>query len=199
MNVGSMEVRMSDSALTQWRIILNFYDTGICGTRLCLILSPVVFPEFKSNREVSQLSERAGFEERRKWWSPLRQLAFPILLLQASRRMLDDEMTVSLSLPSESSMFNNNRSSSPSEQESNSTYDRIFPLRPDYQEPSRLIRKLPEFAPGEEESGEDDPVAENEGDVLTGIMKVWCFAPTQPNLGLIERGPHSPEKFTPFF
>ena len=70
--------------------------------------------------------------------------------------MLDDEMTVSLSLPSESSMFNNNRSSSPSEQESNSTYDRIFPLRPDYQEPSRLIRKLPEFAPGEEESGEDE-------------------------------------------
>ena len=66
------------------------------------------------------------------------------------------EMTVSLSLPSESSMFNNNRSSSPSEQESNSTYDRIFPLRPDYQEPSRLIRKLPEFAPGEEESGEDE-------------------------------------------
>lgn len=62
-------------------------------------------------------------------------------------------MTVSLSLPSESSMFNNNRSSSPSEQESNSTYDRIFPLRPDYQEPSRLIRKLPEFAPGEEEPG----------------------------------------------
>ena len=81
-------------------------------------------------------------------------------------------MTVSLSLPSESSMFNNNRSSSPSEQESNSTYDRIFPLRPDYQEPSRLIRKLPEFAPGEEESGEDGPVAENEGEILTGIMKV---------------------------
>lgn len=78
------------------------------------------------------------------------------MLEKASRRMLDDEMTVSLSLPSESSMFNNNRSSSPSEQESNSTYDRIFPLRPDYQEPSRLIRKLPEFAPGEEEPGEDE-------------------------------------------
>lgn len=62
-------------------------------------------------------------------------------------------MTVSLSLPSEASMFNNNRSSSPSEQESGSTYDRIFPLRPDYQEPSRLIRKLPGFAAGEEEPG----------------------------------------------
>lgn len=69
--------------------------------------------------------------------------------------MLDDEMTVSLSLPSESSMFNHNRSSSSSEQESNSTYDRIFPLGPDYQEPSRLIRKLPEFTPGEEDTGEE--------------------------------------------
>ncbi|NXA34094.1 DDR2 protein, partial [Eudromia elegans] len=76
------------------------------------------------------------------------------MLEKASRRMLDDEMTVSLSLPSESSMFNHNRSSSSSEQESNSTYDRIFPLGPDYQEPSRLIRKLPEFAPGEEDAGE---------------------------------------------
>lgn len=63
-------------------------------------------------------------------------------------------MTVSLSLPSESSMFNHNRSSSSSEQESSSTYDRIFPLGPDYQEPSRLIRKLPEFTPGEEDTGE---------------------------------------------
>ncbi|NWW44211.1 DDR2 protein, partial [Pedionomus torquatus] len=67
------------------------------------------------------------------------------MLEKASRRMLDDEMTVSLSLPSESSMFNHNRSSSSSEQESSSTYDRIFPLGPDYQEPSRLIRKLPDL------------------------------------------------------
>ncbi|NXK54641.1 DDR2 protein, partial [Chauna torquata] len=77
------------------------------------------------------------------------------MLEKASRRMLDDEMTVSLSLPSESSMFNHNHSSSSSEQESNSTYDRIFPLGPDYQEPSRLIRKLPEFTPGEEDMGEE--------------------------------------------
>ncbi|NWX62764.1 DDR2 protein, partial [Promerops cafer] len=40
------------------------------------------------------------------------------MLEKASRRMLDDEMTVSLSLPSESSMFNHNRSSSLSEQDS---------------------------------------------------------------------------------
>ncbi|XP_020654226.2 discoidin domain-containing receptor 2 [Pogona vitticeps] len=75
------------------------------------------------------------------------------MLEKASRRMLDDEMTVSLSLPSESSMFNHNRSTSSSERESNCTYDRIFPLGPDYQEPTRLIRKLPEFALAEEEAG----------------------------------------------
>ncbi|KAH0618218.1 hypothetical protein JD844_017228 [Phrynosoma platyrhinos] len=75
------------------------------------------------------------------------------MLEKASRRMLDDEMTVSLSLPSESSMFNHNRSTSSSDHESNSTYDRIFPLGPDYQEPSQLIRKLPEFTIKEEEAG----------------------------------------------
>ncbi|XP_075472909.1 discoidin domain-containing receptor 2 isoform X1 [Ascaphus truei] len=80
------------------------------------------------------------------------------MLEKASRRMLDEELTVSLSLPSDSSMYNANRrhdSVSASELESNSTYDRIFPLGPDYQEPMRLIRKLPEFTPqavGEEEA-----------------------------------------------
>ncbi|KAM4722004.1 discoidin domain-containing receptor 2 [Rhinophrynus dorsalis] len=80
------------------------------------------------------------------------------MLEKASRRMLDEELTVSLSLPSDSSMYNTHRrrgSVSASEQESNSTYDRIFPLGPDYQEPTRLIRKLPEFiaqAVGEEET-----------------------------------------------
>uniref|UniRef100_A0A8C5QU26 Discoidin domain-containing receptor 2 n=1 Tax=Leptobrachium leishanense TaxID=445787 RepID=A0A8C5QU26_9ANUR len=80
------------------------------------------------------------------------------MLEKASRRMLDEELTVSLSLPSDSSMFNTNRqhdSVSASEQESNSTYDRIFPLGPDYQEPLRLVRKIPEFkaqALGEEET-----------------------------------------------
>lgn len=80
----------------------------------------------------------------------------PVRPWQASRRMLDDELTVSLSLPSETSV-NPNCSPSPSEPGSTSTYDRIFPLRPDYQEPSRLIRKLPEFAPGEDEAGEKRP------------------------------------------
>ncbi|NXB69398.1 DDR2 protein, partial [Donacobius atricapilla] len=39
------------------------------------------------------------------------------MLEKASRRMLDDEMTVSLSLPSESSMFNHNHSSSSSSEQ----------------------------------------------------------------------------------
>ncbi|XP_031430934.1 discoidin domain-containing receptor 2 isoform X2 [Clupea harengus] len=55
---------------------------------------------------------------------------------------------------SETFTYNNNNdpSSAPSEQESNSTYERIFPMGPDYQEPSRLIRKLPEFSQPTEEA-----------------------------------------------
>uniref|UniRef100_A0A8C4SIJ4 Discoidin domain-containing receptor 2 n=1 Tax=Erpetoichthys calabaricus TaxID=27687 RepID=A0A8C4SIJ4_ERPCA len=76
------------------------------------------------------------------------------MLEKASRRMLDDELTASLSIQSETFTYNtNNRSPSSSEQESNSTYDRIFPLGPDYQEPSRLIRKLPEVSKAAEEAG----------------------------------------------
>ncbi|XP_018608660.2 discoidin domain-containing receptor 2-like [Scleropages formosus] len=76
------------------------------------------------------------------------------MLEKASRRMLDDELTASLSIQSETFTYNNNnQSSAGSEQESNSTYERIFPLGPDYQEPSRLIRKLPEFSLSMEEAG----------------------------------------------
>ncbi|XP_019134706.2 discoidin domain-containing receptor 2 [Larimichthys crocea] len=73
------------------------------------------------------------------------------MLEKASRRMLDDELTASLSIQSETFAYNHNQSSTTSEQESNSTYERIFPLGPDYQEPSRLICKLPEFAQSSEE------------------------------------------------
>lgn len=70
--------------------------------------------------------------------------------------MLDDELTASLSIQSETFTYNNNNNTSsvPSEQESNSTYERIFPLGPDYQEPSRLVRKLPEFSQTSEDAGE---------------------------------------------
>ncbi|XP_058495036.1 discoidin domain-containing receptor 2 isoform X1 [Solea solea] len=61
------------------------------------------------------------------------------MLEKATRRMLDDELTASLSIQSETFAYNHNQSSTTSEQESSSTYERIFPLGPDYQEPSRLI------------------------------------------------------------
>lgn len=67
--------------------------------------------------------------------------------------MMDDELITSLSIQSETFFYNHNQSSTTSEQESNSTYERIFPLGPDYQEPSRLLCKLPEFAQSSEEPG----------------------------------------------
>ncbi|NXF48845.1 DDR2 protein, partial [Oceanites oceanicus] len=125
------------------------------------------------------------------------------MLEKASRRMLDDEMTVSLSLPSESSMFNHNRSSSSSEQESSSTYDRIFPLGPDYQEPSRLIRKLPEFTPGEEDTGQvgaGEPSArpwhgeDTHGRAGPAVSPPGCSGPVKPSQASVPEGvPHYAE------
>lgn len=71
--------------------------------------------------------------------------------------MLDDELITSLSIQSETFVYNHHQSSAASEQESNSTYERIFPLGPDYQEPSRFICKLPEFAQSLEEPGRCTP------------------------------------------
>ncbi|XP_041863209.1 discoidin domain-containing receptor 2 isoform X2 [Melanotaenia boesemani] len=81
------------------------------------------------------------------------------MLEKASRRMLDDELTASLSIQSETFGYNHNQSSAANEQQSNSTYERIFPLSPDYQEPSRLICKLPEFAQSPEELASTSPSA----------------------------------------
>ncbi|NXL77086.1 DDR2 protein, partial [Leptocoma aspasia] len=133
------------------------------------------------------------------------------MLEKASRRMLDDEMTVSLSLPSESSMFNHNRSSSLSEQESSSTYDRIFPLGPDYQEPSRLIRKLPDLlqpplsSPSFWPLSKHLPSTEVQGRGPTSTrashMKGWprcvpsgCSGPAKPSQASVPEGvPHYAE------
>ncbi|XP_055077327.1 LOW QUALITY PROTEIN: discoidin domain-containing receptor 2-like [Periophthalmus magnuspinnatus] len=84
------------------------------------------------------------------------------MLEKATRRMLDDELTASLSIQSETFTYshnNNPQSSSVSEQESSSTYERIFPLGPDYQEPSRLISKLPEFTQTSEEPASSSTAA----------------------------------------
>ncbi|KAK7158777.1 hypothetical protein R3I94_005192 [Phoxinus phoxinus] len=65
------------------------------------------------------------------------------MIEKASRRMLDDELTVRLSVQREA--FTHRHSSLSSDVESSSTYERIFPMGSDYQEPSQLLRKLPEF------------------------------------------------------
>ncbi|XP_026005484.1 discoidin domain-containing receptor 2-like isoform X2 [Astatotilapia calliptera] len=68
------------------------------------------------------------------------------MLEKASRRMLDDELTARLAIQTRAFSFHHSSLSSESGSTSNSTYERIFPLCADYQEPSRLIRKLPEFS-----------------------------------------------------
>ncbi|XP_029988151.1 discoidin domain-containing receptor 2 isoform X4 [Sphaeramia orbicularis] len=67
-----------------------------------------------------------------------------ILWRQVWQKMLEKSETFAYN-------HNHHQSSTTSEQESNSTYERIFPLGPDYQEPSRLICKLPEFAQSSDE------------------------------------------------
>ncbi|KAM9720030.1 discoidin domain-containing receptor 2 isoform 2-T2 [Menidia menidia] len=68
------------------------------------------------------------------------------MLEKASRRLLDDELTARLAIQTRAFSFHNSSSSSEGSSTPNSTYERIYPLCADYQEPSRLIRKLPEFA-----------------------------------------------------
>nr|XP_061795484.1 discoidin domain-containing receptor 2-like [Nerophis lumbriciformis] len=67
------------------------------------------------------------------------------MLEKASRRILDEELTARLALQTQAFSFNRSSLSS-SLSTSISTYERIFPLCSDYQEPSRLIRRLPEFS-----------------------------------------------------
>ncbi|XP_034039510.1 discoidin domain-containing receptor 2-like isoform X2 [Thalassophryne amazonica] len=68
------------------------------------------------------------------------------MLEKASRRILDDELTARLAAQTRAFSFLHSSLSSEESSSSNSTYERIFPLCADYQEPSRLIRKLPEFS-----------------------------------------------------
>ena len=101
--------------------------------------------------------------------------------------MLDDELTARLAVQTQAFSFlrsssSSSTSSSSSEVEerqgrgggssSSSTYERIFPLSADYQEPSRLIRKLPEFAQSAENLGKGVR-ARNRGD--GAIWRVCAF------------------------
>ncbi|MEQ2314981.1 DNA damage responsive protein [Ameca splendens] len=66
------------------------------------------------------------------------------MLEKASRRWLDDELTARLAIQTQAFSFL--QSSLSSDDGSTSSYERIYPPCANYQEPSRLIRKLPEFA-----------------------------------------------------
>nr|XP_054605677.1 discoidin domain-containing receptor 2 [Nothobranchius furzeri] len=66
------------------------------------------------------------------------------MLEKASRRLLDEELTARLAIQTQAFSFHHSFQSS--ENSSTSTYERIYPLQADYQEPSNLIRKLPEFS-----------------------------------------------------
>uniref|UniRef100_H3CNA5 receptor protein-tyrosine kinase n=1 Tax=Tetraodon nigroviridis TaxID=99883 RepID=H3CNA5_TETNG len=68
------------------------------------------------------------------------------MLEKASRRLLDDELTARLAVQTRAFSSPHSSLSSDTDSSSNSTYEQIFPLCADYQEPSRLIRKLPELA-----------------------------------------------------
>uniref|UniRef100_A0A8D3C6G8 receptor protein-tyrosine kinase n=1 Tax=Scophthalmus maximus TaxID=52904 RepID=A0A8D3C6G8_SCOMX len=78
------------------------------------------------------------------------------MLEKASRRILDDELTARLAIQTQAFSSHHSSLSTEDGSTSNSTYERIFPLCADYQEPSRLIRKLPEFAQSMEHLGGSD-------------------------------------------
>lgn len=97
-------------------------------------------------RQVWQkMLEKVGF----RWFlrRVLPQLVPPEpVAFQASRRLLDDELTARLAVQTRVFSSPHSSLSSDSDSASTSTYEQIFPLCADYQEPSRLIRKLPEFS-----------------------------------------------------
>ncbi|PWA17427.1 hypothetical protein CCH79_00011341, partial [Gambusia affinis] len=77
------------------------------------------------------------------------------MLEKASRRWLDDELTARLAVQTQAFSFLRSSQSSEDGSGTGSTYERIYPACADYQEPSRLIRKLPEFAECAEHLGKE--------------------------------------------
>ncbi|KAK7944821.1 hypothetical protein WMY93_000549 [Mugilogobius chulae] len=77
------------------------------------------------------------------------------MLEKASRRMLDDELTARLAFQTQNFSFHHSSLSSEGGSTLNSTYERIFPLCADYQEPSRLVRKLTDFEDSTENLDDD--------------------------------------------
>ncbi|NXY72935.1 DDR2 protein, partial [Glareola pratincola] len=119
------------------------------------------------------------------------------MLEKASRRMLDDEMTVSLSLPSESSMFNHNCSSSSSEQDSpQGRRTRVRAgtpcmLKAIYHAPSLLQALLPSpcFWPVSKHFG-----TEGWGKGCLHCPHLGCSSPVKPSHATVPEGvPHYAE------
>lgn len=85
--------------------------------------------------------------------------------------MLDDELTARLAVQTRAFSSLHSSLSSDTDSSSNSTYERIFPLCADYQEPSRLIRKLPEFS---QFTGRTKAPHNNCCDVGLMVKPHWC-------------------------
>ncbi|NXE75575.1 DDR2 protein, partial [Cochlearius cochlearius] len=106
------------------------------------------------------------------------------MLEKASRRMLDDEMTVSLSLPSESSMFNHNRSSSSSEQDCARAARRLWGGRA----PSSRCWSASRHR-GAEGAGQD-----THGRAGPALFPAGCSGPVKPSQASVPEGvPHYAE------
>ncbi|GCC43137.1 hypothetical protein chiPu_0027242, partial [Chiloscyllium punctatum] len=73
--------------------------------------------------------------------------------LQAQRRILEDDLTVRLSVPGDTVVINNTQQPGPSPGGTPSNlYERIGSSDPEYQEPNRLRMKLPELPQGTDNS-----------------------------------------------
>ncbi|KAF3858700.1 hypothetical protein F7725_011901 [Dissostichus mawsoni] len=129
------------------------------------------------------------------------------MLEKASRRLLDHELTARLAVQTQAFSSLHSSLTSDSGSTSNSTYERIFPLCSDYQEPSRLIRKLPEFAQSTEHlgpsispralasSGLDGAPHYAEADIISLQESADCYSITAVNMNLFSGTDSSMREF----
>ncbi|KAI4810184.1 hypothetical protein KUCAC02_019025 [Chaenocephalus aceratus] len=129
------------------------------------------------------------------------------MLEKASRRLLDHELTARLAVQTQAFSSLHSSLTSDSGSTSNSTYESIFPLCSDYQEPSRLIRKLPEFAQSTEHlgpsispralasSGLDGAPHYAEADIISLQESADCYSITAVNMNLFSGTDSSMREF----
>lgn len=82
-------------------------------------------------------------------------------LLQAPRRILEEDATVRLSFYSYTIANNQTQI-----HQSNPTYERAFPLDLEYHQPATLLQKLPELSQS----------AEDSGNVIVGLQKLCVYS-----------------------